>query len=120
MLPIAAAAHGTELAPQVHSLREVRGNTLLTTEPDRAFMAAFGSACCSLLPRVAALEREHPLLRHAVAALVAPMLYALQAVGMADPGSDTSVAAFGALAIALVADMYAASPAHRPPHVTTD
>ena len=108
---IATAAHGTELAPQVQRLREIRDNALLTTESGRAFMSAFGAAYYSFSPYVADLEREHPLLRQAAAVLVAPMLHALQVVGMAEPGSDASVAAYGALAIALVAGIYVAAPA---------
>ena len=108
---IATAAYGTEIAPQVQSLREVRDSTLLTTESGRAFMSAFGAAYYSFSPQVADLERGHPAIRQAVAALVAPMLYALQVVDMAEPGSEASVAAYGALAIALVAGMYVAAPA---------
>ena len=108
---IATAAHGTELAPQVQFLREVRDNTLLTTESGRAFMSAFGAAYYSFSPQVADLERAHPALRQAVAALVAPMLHALSVVGAAEPGSEHGVAAYGALAISLVAGMYVAAPA---------
>ena len=108
---IATAAHGTELAPQVQLLREVRDNTLMTTESGRAFMSAFGAAYYSFSPQVADLEREHPALRQAVAALVAPMLYALSVVEAAEPGSETDAVLYGALAIAMVAGMYVAAPA---------
>ena len=108
---VATAAHGTELAPQVQFLREVRDGTLLTTESGRAFMSAFGAAYYSFSPQVADLEREHPALRQAAAALLAPMLHALSVVGAAEPGSEHGVAAYGALAIAMVAGMYVAAPA---------
>ena len=108
---IATAAYGTEIAPQVQHLREVRDSTLLTTESGRAFMAAFGTAYYAFSPQVADLERSHPAFRQAVAALVAPMLLALQVVDSAEPGSEQSVVAYGALAIALVAGMYVAAPA---------
>ena len=108
---IATAAHGTELAPQVQRLREVRDNTLLTTESGRAFMSAFGPAYYAFSPQVADLEREHPALRQAAATLAAPMLHALSIVGAAEPGSEHGVAAYGALAIALVAGMYVGAPA---------
>ena len=108
---VATAAHGTELAPQVQFLREVRDGTLLTTESGRAFMSAFGAAYYSFSPQVADLEREHPALRHAAAVLLAPMLHALSVVGAAEPGSEHSVVAHGALAIAMVAGMYVAAPA---------
>ena len=108
---IATAAHGTELAPQVQLLREVRDNTLMTTESGRAFMSAFSAAYYSFSPQVADLERSHPALRQAVAALVAPMLYALSIVDVAEPGSETDTVLYGALAIAMVAGMYVAAPA---------
>ena len=108
---IATAAYGTEIAPQVQRLREIRDNTLLTTESGRAFMAAFGAAYYAFSPQVADLEREHPALRNAVAALAAPMLLALQVAGAAEPGSEAGVAAYGILAIGLVAGMYVAAPA---------
>ena len=108
---IATAAHGTELAPQVQLLREVRDNTLMTTESGRAFMSAFGAAYYSFSPQVADLERSHPALRQAVAALVAPMLYALSVVEAAEPGSETDAVLYGSLAIAMVVGMYVAAPA---------
>ena len=74
-------------------------------------MAAFGTAYYAFSPHVADLEREHPAFRQAVAALVAPMLLALQVVDSAEPGSEHSVVAYGALAISLVAGMYVAAPA---------
>ena len=92
-------------------LREVRDNTLLTTESGRAFMSAFGAAYYSFSPQVADLEREHPALRQAVAALVAPMLYALSVVESAEPGSESDAVLYGTLAIAMVAGMYVAAPA---------
>ena len=92
-------------------LREVRDGTLMTTESGRAFMSAFSAAYYSFSPQVADLERSHPALRQAAAALVAPMLYALSVVEAAEPGSEGDAVLYGALAIAMVAGMYAAAPA---------
>ena len=114
---IATAAHGTELAPQVQRLRELRDSTILSTESGRAFMSAFGAVYYAFSPQVADLEREHPAFRQAVAALAAPMLHALRVVDAAEPGSELDVAAYGALAIALAAGMYAAAPAYGAWHV---
>ena len=108
---IATAAYGTELAPQVQALREYRDETLLATGPGSAFMSAFSAAYYSFSPHMADLEREHPALRHAVAALAAPMLHLLQVAAWADPASDISVVAHGAAAALLVAGMYAGMPA---------
>ena len=82
---IATAAYGTEIAPQVQALREARDNDLLATESGRALASALGAAYYSFSPQVADLEREHPALRHAVAALAAPVLHALQIVDAAEP-----------------------------------
>ena len=108
---VATAAHGTELAPQVQALRELRDNTVLSTGAGSAFMAAFAQAYYAVSPQVADLERAHPALRQAAALALAPMLHALGVVSLAEPGSEAGVAAYGALAIALVAGMYVAAPA---------
>ena len=108
---IATAAFGTELAPQVQLLREVRDGTVLSTSAGSAFMASFSSAYYAFSPHVADLEREFPAVRHAAALLLTPMLYALQVVELAEPGSERDVLAYGIAAIALVAGMYVAAPA---------
>ena len=108
---IATAAYGTELAPQVQALREYRDTTLLASGPGSAFMSSFSAAYYAFSPHVADLEREHPAVRQAVAALIAPMLYSLQVATQADPGSDSSVVAHGIAAILLVAGMYVGAPA---------
>ena len=95
----------------MQALREIRDRTLLSTDAGTAFMSAFSPAYYAVSPHVADLEREHPAFRQAVAALAAPMLYALQVVDAAEPGSEHEVTAYGALAIALVAGMYVAAPA---------
>ena len=74
-------------------------------------MASFGAAYYAFSPQVADLEREHPALRNAAAALAAPMLLALQVAGAAEPGSEAGVVAYGILAVGLVAGMYVAAPA---------
>ena len=108
---IATAAFGTELAPQVQMLRELRDETVLSTGAGAAFVSSFSSAYYAFSPHVADLEREFPALRHAAALLLAPMLHALQVVELAEPGSERGVVSYGIAAIALIAGMYAAAPA---------
>ena len=108
---IATAAYGTELAPQVQALREYRDGTLLATGSGSAFMSAFSQAYYAFSPQVADLEREHPALRQAVAALMTPMLYTLQVATHADPASEDSVLAYGIVAMLLVSVVYAGVPA---------
>ena len=108
---IATAAYGTELAPQVQALREVRDATLLSTGTGSAFMSSFSSVYYAFSPHVADLEREMPAFRQAIGLFLTPMVYALQVVTLAEPGSESGVLAYGIVAIALVAGMYVAAPA---------
>ncbi len=108
---IATAAYGTELAPQVQALREYRDGALLATGSGSAFMSAFSPAYYAFSPYVADLEREHPALRQAVAAMITPMLYTLQVAAQADPASEGSVLSYGIAAILLVSAVYAGVPA---------
>ena len=108
---VATAAYGTELAPQVQALREVRDGTVLSTGAGAAFMSAFNTAYYAVSPTVADLEREHPAVREAVRVAVAPALYAVQAASLAEPGSDASVVAYGIASISLLAAAYVAAPA---------
>ena len=63
---IATAAFGSEMAPQVQQLRELRDNTVLKTGSGMAFMTSFNQFYYSFSPAVADLEREHPLFKEAV------------------------------------------------------
>ena len=108
---VATAAYGTELAPQVQALREYRDATLMATGHGQAFMSAFSAAYYAFSPHVADMERGHPAVRDAIAAMLAPMLHALSVAAMADPDSEASVAAHGIAAVLLAAGMYVAVPA---------
>jgi len=57
---IATATYGSELAPQVQQLRELRDNQLLSTESGTAFMSTFNEMYYSFSPYIADMEREHP------------------------------------------------------------
>ena len=107
----ATAAYGAELASQVQALREYGDGTLMATGHGQAAMAAFSAAYYAFSPHVADLERGHPAVRQAVAALIAPLLYALQVAAAADAGSDLSVLAHGAASLLLAAGAYVGVPA---------
>ena len=107
---IATAAYGSELAPQVQFLREIRDGTLLSTDSGTSFMAGFNQFYYSFSPAVADLERESVVLRDAVRVAIAPALYTLNIMALADQGSDVSVTAFGLLAVAAMAGIYVAGP----------
>ena len=56
---IATASYGSELAPQVQMLREIRDNILLDTYSGTLFMNTFNSVYYSFSPQVAQLENEN-------------------------------------------------------------
>ena len=107
---IATAAYGTELAPQVQMLREIRDGKLLQTESGAAFMSAFNEVYYSFSPAVADLERESPALRATVRGAMVPMLYTLPLMGLAD-GSELQTTFLGTAVIILNVAMYAGTPA---------
>ncbi|MDC0193874.1 copper-binding protein, partial [Candidatus Nitrosopelagicus sp.] len=55
---IATAAYGSEMAPQVQFLREIRDNTVLQTQSGTSFMTVFNQFYYSFSPTVADYERE--------------------------------------------------------------
>jgi len=107
---IATAAYGSEMAPQVQFLREIRDNTLLSTESGTAFMAGFNSIYYSFSPAVADLERDNAVFKEAVKLFITPMISTLSIMELAD-GSESSVLALGMSVIALNLGMYIAAPA---------
>jgi ABC-type branched-subunit amino acid transport system substrate-binding protein len=107
---IATAAYGSELAPQVQFLRELRDNSLLSTASGTSFMTGFNQFYYSFSPAVADLERENAAFRDAVRTAISPGIYALNIMTLADPGSEFSVVAFGLLSIAAVAGIYVVAP----------
>ena len=107
---IATAAFGSELAPQVQFLREVRDGILLQTDAGSSFMEWFGAFYYSFSPAVADLERASPELRGIVRAVIAPAMYALGIMSAADPGSEMSVVALMAAVAATLVGMYVVVP----------
>ena len=72
---IATAAFGSEMAPQVQFLREIRdGNTVMSTQSGTAFMTGFNQFYYSFSPAVADYERENPVFKEAVKVTLTPIL----------------------------------------------
>ncbi len=107
---IATAAYGSELAPQVQFLREIRNDSLLSTAAGTSFMAEFNQFYYSFSPAVADLERENETFRDVVRTAITPGIYALNVMVLADPGSELSIIVFGLLSVAAVAGIYVAMP----------
>ena len=108
---IATAAYGTELAPQVQFLREIRDNTVLSTASGAAFMSGFNSIYYSFAPSIADMERENPMFQEAVRVFITPMISTLSIMALADEGSEAEVLGLGISVIALNLGMYIAAPA---------
>ncbi|MDC0150363.1 hypothetical protein OAI88_01350 [Nitrosopumilus sp.] len=106
---IATAAYGSELAPQVQMLREIRDNQLMNTESGSAFMTTFNEAYYSFSPYIADLERESPIFKEIVKAGLTPMLSTLTIMESAE--SESEVLGLGLSVIALNIGMYIAAPA---------
>ncbi len=108
---IATAAYGTELAPQVQFLREIRDNTVMSTESGTAFMTGFNQLYYSFSPIIADMERENPMFQEVVRAFITPMISTLSIMTLAEDGSEVEVLGLGISVIALNLGMYIAAPA---------
>lgn len=108
---IATAAFGTELAPQVQMLREIRDNTVLGTSSGSAFMSGFNQMYYSFSPTIADMERENPVFREMVRVFITPMIHSLYIMTLADGSSELEVMLLGSSVIALNIGMYVAAPA---------
>jgi hypothetical protein len=106
---IATAAYGSELAPQVQMLREIRDNQLMNTESGSAFMSSFNEAYYSFSPYIADMERESPVFKEIVKAGLTPMLSTLAIMDNAE--TESEVLGLGLSVIALNLGMYIAAPA---------
>jgi peptidyl-prolyl cis-trans isomerase B (cyclophilin B) len=106
---IATATYGSELAPQVQQLRELRDNQLMTTESGTAFMATFNDVYYSFSPIIADYERENPYFKEAVKLSITPMISLLALMENAE--SESEVLSIGLSIIALNLGMYLGAPA---------
>ncbi len=107
---IATAAFGSELAPQVQQLRELRDNQLLQTESGKSFMSSFNAFYYSFSPAIADYERENPVFKEAVKIAITPMLSTFSIMTLSD-GSEATVLGLGLSVIALNIGMYFVAPA---------
>ena len=106
---IATATYGSELAPQVQQLRELRDNQLLQTESGTQFMTMFNDIYYSFSPIIADYERENPYFKEAVKLAITPMISTLSL--MENVESDSEVLGLGLSVIMLNLGMYLGVPA---------
>jgi len=106
---IATATYGSELAPQVQQLRELRDNQLLQTESGTQFMTMFNDVYYSFSPTIADMERENPVFKEIVKAGLTPMISTLSLMDNAE--TESEVLGLGLSVIALNLGMYIGLPA---------
>ena len=107
---IATATFGSELAPQVQQLRELRDNTILQTESGTSFMVGFNQFYYSFSPVIADLERQSPIFKEAVKLTLTPMLSSLSLLNYVDIDSEQEMLGYGISLIILNAGMYVGIP----------
>ena len=107
---IATATYGTELAPQVQLLRELRDNTLLQTNSGTAFIKSFNDVYYSFSPIIADYERENPVFQEIVKIAITPLISSLSILNYVDMDSEESVLGYGISIITLNLVMYGIIP----------
>jgi len=108
---IATATFGSEMAPQVQFLREIRDNTVLQTESGTSFMTGFNQFYYSFSPAVADYERENPAFKEAVKITLTPLLTSLTLLQYVDIDSESEMLGYGIFVILLNIGMYFIAPA---------
>ena len=107
---IATATYGSELAPQVQQLRELRDNSLLQTTSGTLFMDSFNQFYYSFSPTIADWERENPVFKEFMKITMTPMISSLSLLNYVDMDSEVSVLGYGVSLILLNIGMYFVAP----------
>jgi len=105
---IATAAYGSEMAPQVQFLREIRDNKVMSTELGASFMTGFNQFYYSFSPVIADYERENPLFKEVVKIGLTPLVSSLVILDYAD--SEDEILGYGISLIILNFGMYIVAP----------
>ena len=108
---IATAAFGSELAPQVQFLRDIRDNTVLQTKSGSVFMTSFNQFYYSFSPTIADYERENIIFKEFVKLTLVPLLTSLTLLQYADIDSESEMLVYGIGVILLNIGMYFVAPA---------
>ena len=108
---IATAAFGSEMAPQVQFLRELRDNTVLQTESGTIFMKGFNQFYYSFSPTIADYERENPVFKEAVKLALTPLLTSLTLLQYSEIDSESEMLGYGIGIILLNVGIYFVAPA---------
>ena len=108
---IATATYGSELAPQIQQLRELRDNKLLHTESGTLFINSFNDIYYSFSPKVADYERENPIFKEVTKIAITPLISSLSILNHVEMDSEEQVVGFGISLILLNFGMYFLGPA---------
>jgi len=108
---ITTAAFGSELAPQVQLLREIRDGIVLQTKSGSIFMTGFNQFYYSFSPAVADYERENTTFKEAVKLTLTPLLASLTLLQYVDIDSESEMLGYGIGIILLNIGMYFVVPA---------
>ena len=106
---IATAAYGSEMAPQVQFLREIRDNQLMNSDSGISFMTGFNQFYYSFSPTIADMQRENPIFKEAVKLWITPLLSSLSVMSYAE--SESQVIGYGIGVILMNIGMYFVAPA---------
>ena len=106
---IATAVYGSEMESQVQQLREIRDNTVLSTESGIAFMSRFNQFYYSFSPDVADLERKNPVFKEIIKTGLTPMLSSLLLLNHVD--SEQEMLGYGISIVLLNIGIYIGIPA---------
>ena len=101
---IATATYGSEMAPQVQLLREIRDNQLMSTDSGVSFMTGFNQFYYSFSPFVADMERDNPMFKEIVKIGITPLLSSLSVMEYAE--TDSEILGLGISVILMNIGMY--------------
>ncbi len=105
---IATAAYGSELAPQVQLLREIRDDKVMSTGIGASFMTGFNQLYYSFSPTIADMERDNPAFKELVKIGITPMISSLSIMSSAD--SEQEIIGYGLMIIMINVGMYFVAP----------
>ena len=108
---IATATYGTELAPQVQQLREIRDQKLMKTEYGKSFMNSFNEFYYSFSPVIADYERENTMFKKSVKLLLTPMISSLSILNYVQTDNEIHMLSLGVGIVALNIGIYFVAPA---------
>ena len=106
---IATATYGTELAPQVQELRELR-TSLTATKSGSGFMERFNTIYYSFSPAIADLERDNKIFREIVKIGITPMISILSMLNYFSLDSEIKALVYGIAIIIIIVVIYVGVP----------